>query len=109
LIEQERELEPRRAGPDELDILVSPHANEMGIGDYLISKVVGVNTLEKNLKQLTEKIGRILKEVPDLGNYKLSEVTVAVNVTGTGELQLVGVARGKTDIGGAFTLKFIKS
>jgi hypothetical protein len=50
----------------------------------------------------------IIPDVSKQAGYELSEVTVYVSVSASGELQLVGVAKGKGEIGGGFSLNFRK-
>ncbi len=96
------------SNPDCLDILTAPEADAAGIGDFLSSAKVPVKKLSKNLEKFTEKLVMLLPAIPHVKDYELSEVTVSVNVTAGGELQLIGMARGKGEVKGGLTLKFTK-
>ena len=94
---------------DSIKILVAPHADSAGIGDFLTPVPVKLKTLKENLEALTNKLGTIIPEVSSQTNYELSDISVNVNVTASGELQLVGIAKGKGEVSGGFTLTFRKT
>lgn len=60
--------------------------------------------LKKNLSTVCQGIDSILSDVQKVGNFRLKEVTVQVEVTAEGGVELVGTAKlgGK----GAITLTF---
>lgn len=97
-----------KQGANNLVVLVVPEAHAAGIGDYLTRKEISVDTLNTNMKAFTGKLGALLDHIPRVGDYDLSEVTINVNISAGGELQLVGVARGKGEVSGGITLTFKK-
>lgn len=98
----------KKLGTNSLSVLVYPDADSAGIGDWLTRKEISVNTLKTNMNTFTGTLGTLLENLPSTGEYDLSEVTVNVNITAGGELQLVGVARGKGEVSGGITLTFKK-
>ena len=98
----------KKLGRNNLSVLVCPDADSAGIGDWLTRKEISVNTLKTNISTFTGKLGTLLENIPSTGEYDLSEVTINVNITAGGELQLVGVARGKGEFSGGITLTFKK-
>jgi len=98
----------KKLGTNSLSVLVRPDADSAGIGDWLTRKDIPVDTLKTNMNTFTGKLGALLDNMPSTGEYNLSEVTINVNITAGGELQLVGVARGKGEVSGGITLTFKK-
>lgn len=92
---------------DELLVLTEPDATPMG-GDFRTSVPISANKINKNLKAFTGKFSEVMKDVQSLGRYELSEVSINVGITASGQIQLIGVARGKTQVAGGVTLKFTK-
>jgi hypothetical protein len=95
--------------PEYLYILTAPDADSAGIGNFMHPVKVPIRELQKNLEEFTKKLGSLLPAVPRVKDYELSEISVSVNITAGGELQLIGVAKGKADIGGGLTLRFTKA
>lgn len=93
---------------ESLIILTEPEADAASIRDFLSPVKIPMKILSNNLEILTRKIGTILANIPEIGDYKLHEITINVNITAGGELQLIGIAKGKGDIKGGFSLKFSK-
>ena len=62
------------------------------------------NLLRKNLNTVCQGVASVLSDVQKVGNFRLKEVTVQVEVTAEGGIELVGTAKlgGK----GAITLTF---
>ncbi|MGD9928927.1 MAG: hypothetical protein AB7U05_02815 [Mangrovibacterium sp.] len=94
---------------DTINILVAPEAEAMGIGDYLAPIPIKLKTLKQNLEMFTKQLGEIIPEVPVYGGYELTDISVQVNITAGGELQLVGLVKGKGEITGGLTLTFRKA
>ncbi|MEA3546910.1 MAG: hypothetical protein U9R66_04535 [Thermodesulfobacteriota bacterium] len=91
-----------------IQVLVAPDADSAGIGDFFTPKPINLKTLKENLRAFTMKLEEIIPNVSETAGYELSEVTVNVCVSASGELQLVGVAKGKGEISGGFSLNFRK-
>ncbi len=91
-----------------IQVLVAPDADSAGIGDFFNPKPIKLKTLKENLRAFTMKLEEIIPDVSKQAGYELSEVTVNVSVSASGELQLVGVAKGKGEISGGFSLNFRK-
>jgi hypothetical protein len=98
--------EEKKQDTNNLSVLVCPDADAAGIGDWVTRKEISVDTLKANMNAFTGKLGDLLNNIPKMGDYNLSEVTINVNITAGGELQLVGVARGKGEVSGGITLTF---
>ena len=97
-----------KGSKDNLVVLVGPDAQSAGIGDWLTRKEISVDTLKTNMNAFTGKLGVLLDNIPSMGEYNLSEITINVNITAGGELQIVGIARGKSEVSGGITLTFKK-
>lgn len=93
---------------DTFIVLTAPEAHALGIGDFLAPQKISLTAFKKKFKELTEKVEIILEDTPSIGNYSLNEITVIANITASGELQIVGTARGKSEFTGGLSLKFIK-
>ena len=77
----------------------------LGGGDRGTSPTVRdmpVETLKTSMSQLSSHLGQILSDVKKVGDFKLQEVTLTVEVSAEGKVILVG----KTGIKGGITLKF---
>ena len=94
---------------DAITILVAPEAESAGIGDFLSPRPIKLKTLKQNLEMFTKQLGEIIPEIPGYAGYELAEVSVQVNITAGGELQLVGMVKGKGEITGGLTLTFKKA
>lgn len=91
-----------------LVVLTTPEGEEAGIGDYVSPVQLHVKKLGENLQAFAEKLGGILSNVETIGAYQLNEVTVNVNITAGGEIQLLSIARGQGGMSSGITLKFQK-
>lgn len=60
--------------------------------------------LKENLTRVCQSLGETLRDVKAVGNFRLKEVTIQVEVTAEGGVELIGTAKlgGK----GAITLTF---
>jgi len=65
---------------------------------------VPVDALRQNLSNIAETVLTVLEDIKEVGRFRLKEVTLQVEVTAQGGVQLIGTANlgGK----GAITLKF---
>jgi autotransporter translocation and assembly factor TamB len=63
-----------------------------------------INLLRENLNKVCQGMASMLSDVKKVGNFRLKEVTIQVEVTAEGGIELVGTAKlgGK----GAITLTF---
>lgn len=70
------------------------------VGEALIP----VEKLKTNLEQVSRSVLSVIKDIKEVGQYKLKEVTLQVEVSASGGVSLIGTANvgGK----GAITLKF---
>lgn len=96
------------ANQETLVVLTTPEGDESGIGDYAFPSRVHVKKLGENLQAFAKKLGGTLSNIETIGTYHLNEVTVSVNITAGGEIQLLGIARGKGGMASGITLKFQK-
>jgi hypothetical protein len=103
---------------DNLPVIVSTVApteeqtDELGrksvIGKHLdaetILQEIPIETIRKNLKAFCDSIGRSLQDIQEVGRFKLTEVTLSIEVSAEGGIQLIGTSKvaGK----GAITLTF---
>jgi len=84
--------------------------DEMGILGTLISdadigmKQIPVCVLKNNMASIAESMLNVLEDIKQVGQYKLKEVTMQVEVSANGGVSIVGTANigGK----GAISLKF---
>ncbi len=95
-------------------IIVLPDDNaengEMGIFGCLRSdskiglKQIPIDVLKKNLANVSHSMVSVLEEVKNIGRFKLKEITLQVEVSSDGGINLIGTANlgGK----GAITLTF---
>jgi hypothetical protein len=67
-------------------------------------KEIEVDTLKKSLSDLSGNISEVLKEVKSVGDFKLKEVEIGVEISAEGGFALVGCA--KAGAKGAIKLKF---
>lgn len=93
---------------ESLVVLTAPEGEAAGIGDYISPVPLRVKTLGDNLQAFTKKLGGILNNIETVGAFQLNEVVVSVNITAGGEIQLLGIARGKGEMVSGVTLKFQK-
>lgn len=93
---------------DKLEILTEPEAYAAGIQEFLSPATISVKKLSANLEDLITKFNKILYNLPQIEEYKLTEIAINVNITAGGELQVIGLAKGEGKVNGGFTLKFNK-
>lgn len=95
---------------DSIPILVSQLEQDpdtMGIfvpdADVLLERIP-VETLQENLGKLCQQVGTVVSHARQVGDFKLKEVTVQVEITAEGGVEMIGTAKvgGK----GAITLTF---
>jgi hypothetical protein len=82
-------------------------SDQMGIfqPDSLIGlQQIPVAVLKKNLRSISEEMVKILDEIKHVGQFKLKEITMQVEISASGGISIIGTASigGK----GAITLKF---
>ena len=63
---------------------------------------IEVDTLQESVKSLTQKLGQIFSDLKAVGDFKLKEVEISVEVSADGRIILVGTAGVK----GGISLKF---
>lgn len=75
-------------------------------GDYIKKSIcVDVNTLRDNINQSLESIFEVISNVVvESQKYEVSEITFSLNISSTGEVSLVSLAKGT--IGGQTGLSF---
>ena len=88
-----------QAGDDEMGIFGKFRAD-----DAIGLQAVPVNRLKENLNQVAEAMLTVLDDIKQVGQFQLKEVTLQVEVSARGGVNLIGTASlgGK----GAITLKF---
>jgi hypothetical protein len=69
-------------------------------------KRIAVSRLRSSLAEVAAGFSDMLKDISDVGNYRLSEVTVSAEVSAEGGIHILGTG-GKAGSKGAITLKFI--
>jgi len=90
--------------------VVSADSNEndqkiLGILDSGISiREIDVNVLRSSISKLSNKISEILQDIKTVGDFRLKEVKISVEVNTEGGVVLVGSLKGGAK--GAITLKF---
>lgn len=65
---------------------------------------IETGTLQKSMADLTEKISGILKDARQVGDFKLTQVELSVEISAEGGFSLVGTAKAGTK--GAIKLTF---
>jgi hypothetical protein len=94
-------------------VSVSPggEANTKGLLDRLSAAVdavalrpIPVEKIAANLKQFCSAMNAVLLDVKSVGGFRLSEITLQVEITAEGGIALVGT--GKAGASGAITLTF---
>jgi len=93
-----------------LPILVSlPEEDEDVKGIFspdgdMVFREIPTQQLKENLSRVCQGVAETLSEVKKVGEFKLKEVTIQVEITAEGGVELIGTAKmgGK----GAITLKF---
>jgi hypothetical protein len=99
---------------DETDEISVPIEGGKGWGEEVRKRIASlkeirlpVSQLEQNMSQFLHLIGRLFKQVDEIGSesgMKLEEVELSVEISGEGEVKLV--AGGKAAGKGAIKLKF---
>ena len=95
---------------DSIPMLVSmPEEDEDAKGMFIpdaevVLQSIPVDKLRQNLNKVCAQLGSALQDVKQVGNFKLKEVSVQVEVSAEGGVELIGTATlgGK----GAITLTF---
>jgi autotransporter translocation and assembly factor TamB len=84
-------------GDDEVKGLFSPNATT-------VIRHLSTEQLQKNLNTVCKGLSKVFKDIHEVGQFKLKEVTIQVEITAEGGVNLIGSATigGK----GAITLKF---
>ena len=70
----------------------------------IVLRQIPIEPLKKNLASISEGLLNVLESVQQIGKFKLKEVTLQVEVSADGGIQIIGTAKigGK----GAITLTF---
>lgn len=70
----------------------------------VILERIPIDKLQENLGNLCRQVGTMMNHVKQVGDFKLKEVTIQVEITAEGGIELIGTAKvgGK----GAITLTF---
>lgn len=90
-------------------ILTEPEVTPLGApSDVLVSKRISAGVINENLRAFISRFGDILTDVSTMGTFGLVEVTVNIGISAEGEIQLIGLARGKTSVTTGILLKFQK-
>ena len=101
---------PQASAADEIDIigLDDMAVTSRSFGNLFGHAKVKTETLQANLQALLDKLGDVLQGLPaEIGNYSLSEMTLAVSVTAKGAVSLLGSGGEVTGQGG-ITLKLTR-
>ncbi len=67
-------------------------------------KEIDADTLRQSFSKLSEQLSTLLHDIKQVGQFKLTEVQLQVEVTAEGGVALIGVA--KAGVSGAITLTF---
>jgi len=67
-------------------------------------KEIDTDKIRQSLSKLSEQLSTLLQDIKQVGQFKLKEVQLQVEVTAEGGVALIGVA--KAGVSGAITLTF---
>ncbi len=67
-------------------------------------KNIDADKLRKSLSELSGQVSNVLQDIKDVGNFKLKEVQISVEISAEGGVALIGSA--KAGAKGAITLTF---
>jgi hypothetical protein len=93
---------------DVFQILTISDMKTMGDEGPTVLKQISSNLIKQNMQDFICKFGQVLDNVSKMGAYSLSEVTVNVGIAASGEIQLIGLVRGSSNITAGIALKFQK-
>jgi len=68
------------------------------------TKKINTETLKESMSDLSEQISEILQNIKSVGDFKLQQVQLAVEISAEGGVSLIGTA--KAGVKGAVTLTF---
>ncbi len=87
------------------DIASTSGAGALGMLDSTPAvQQIDLSTLSHSLADLSGKVGEMLNDVKQVGDFKLKELQVAVEISGEGGVALIGSV--KAGAKGALTLTF---
>jgi len=79
--------------------------DESGFYETSISvRNIDVNKLKQSIADLSTKISTIFHDIRNVGEYRLQEIQISVEISAEGGISLVGTLKGGTK--GAVTLTF---
>ncbi len=67
-------------------------------------KEVDADTIKSSLSELSGKLSDIFQDIKTVGDFKLKEVSLSVQISAEGGVSLVGIAKAKA--AGTISLKF---
>ena len=102
--EVERQEADRREAAEPLSFDTQGSARSLSIADRSRAKQIEVGRLRDSFGKLSEQVSAILQAVRKVGEFQLREVTLQVEISSEGGVQLVGSV--KAGVKGAITLKF---
>lgn len=70
----------------------------------VVAKKINAETLKESMSELSRQISEIMKDIKSVGDFKLQQVVLAVEISAEGGVSLIGTA--KAGAKGAITLTF---
>jgi len=85
----------------------APAAGTLGVlPSGTLIKQIDADKIRQSVTQIAGQIAGILQDVKQVGDFKLKEVQVSVEISANGEVSIVGVVSGGAGVRGAMTLTF---
>ena len=84
----------------------NPQPETLGVFMPPLIKEIDAEKIRHSVTHISEQIAGILQDVKQVGDFKLKEVQVGVEISAEGEIAIVGTVRGGAGIRGAMTLTF---
>ena len=84
-----------------------PQSGTLGIlTPTALIKQIDADKIRRSLSHISEQVAGVLQDVKQVGDFKLKEVQVSVEISAEGEIAIIGTVRGATGARGAMTLTF---
>ena len=71
-----------------------------------VIKHVSADKIRESLAELSGQIAEILHDIKAVGDFKLKQVQIAVEITAEGGVALIGIGKAEVGAKGAMTLTF---
>jgi len=83
-----------------------PSGTLRGLSPTTLIKQIDADKLRESLSHISEQVASVLQDIKQVGDFKLKEVQVSVEISAEGGVAIVGTVNAGVGARGAMTLTF---